>query len=289
MNAARSVVQAKSATISRGPSLPAARGFGVPRPGGGKPLPRPLQAKMEGAFGHSFSDIRVHLGDLPEAIGANAFARGSDLFFKRTTYDPSSRRGKSLIGHELAHVVQQRQGRVAPTFRVAGLEVNGDRNLEREADLVGKRAAEMEAEGRTKGVPEATPVRREAPGLQAAMASQPSAQNAPVQCNNGNDLEKARRQAEQIQKHGGFKAPLGGSFLQSFGGILGAGIGAAIPKTSARTRFATSVFGGVLGKGLEHVGGAIKEGLPVDKSQFDILREQGFSHEDALKALRFKE
>ena len=144
MNAARSVVQAKPATTSPGPSLPTTRGFGVPRPGGGRPLPRPLQAQMEGAFGHSFSDVRVHLGSLPQAVGADAFARGSDLFFKHTHYDPRSRQGQALIGHELAHVVQQREGRVAPSWSLAGMDINSDESLEREAELHGTKAAQSE-------------------------------------------------------------------------------------------------------------------------------------------------
>lgn len=138
MRATRSVVQAKSSTSLRGPTLPATRGFGKQRPSGGKPLPGPLQAKMEGAFGHSLSDVRVHLGNLPEKIGANAFARGSDLFFKRTNYDPGSRKGQALIGHELAHVVQQRQRRVAPTHVAGPLLANQESHLESEAEKAGE-------------------------------------------------------------------------------------------------------------------------------------------------------
>lgn len=138
MRASRGVAQAKSATSMHGPALPATRGFGHLRPSGGKPLPRPLQARMEGAFGHSFSDVRVHLGGLPEAIGANAFARGSDLFFKPTNYDPWTRQGQALIGHELAHVVQQRQRRVAPTHRAEPLIANLEPHLENEADRAGE-------------------------------------------------------------------------------------------------------------------------------------------------------
>src|ERR1700749_393485 len=56
-------VQAKSA-IQRRPGVDAFQVDLRPR-SGGWPLPRDVQAKMEAAFGTSFSDVRVHVG--PEA------------------------------------------------------------------------------------------------------------------------------------------------------------------------------------------------------------------------------
>jgi hypothetical protein len=107
--------------------------------GGGKPLPQALLAKMETAFGADFSAVRVHVGPQPSRIGALAFAMGNDLYFSPGQFQPDSMKGQQLIGHELAHVIQQRQGRVrAPG---AGIAVVMDRALEAEADQLGIRAA----------------------------------------------------------------------------------------------------------------------------------------------------
>ena len=107
--------------------------------GGGSPLPPAVLAKMEGAFGADFSAVRVHVGPQASRIGALAFATGNELYFAPGQYDPGSVRGQQLIGHELAHVVQQRQGRVrAPG---SGVSVVQDHALEAEADRLGARAA----------------------------------------------------------------------------------------------------------------------------------------------------
>lgn len=109
---------------------------------GGAPLPGALQAKMSTAFGADFSTVQVHLDDRAGAIGAQAFASGDNLHFAPGQYDPDSQGGQELIGHELAHVVQQRAGRVAAPAQGAGLVI--DDALEREADDLGARAARGE-------------------------------------------------------------------------------------------------------------------------------------------------
>ncbi|WP_430426361.1 DUF4157 domain-containing protein [Phenylobacterium sp.] len=105
----------------------------------GQPLPHALLAKMEAAFGADFSGVRVHVGPQAARIGAVAFTMGDDLYFAPGKFQPDSAQGQQLIGHELAHVIQQRQGRVrAPG---AGVTVVQDRALEAEADRLGMRAA----------------------------------------------------------------------------------------------------------------------------------------------------
>jgi hypothetical protein len=106
---------------------------------GGRPLPAPVLAKMETAFNADFSAVRVHVGPQASRIGALAFTTGNDLYFAQGQYQPDSVRGQQLIGHELAHVIQQRQGRVRASG--AGLAVVQDRALEAEADRLGMRAA----------------------------------------------------------------------------------------------------------------------------------------------------
>lgn len=112
----------------------------VGRGGLGRPLPEALQQKMESAFGANFSDVRIHVGAEAPAIGALAFTLGSNIYFAPGQYDPMTPRGQQLLGHELAHVVQQRQGRVRNPFGT-GIAVVQDPGLEAEADRLGQRAA----------------------------------------------------------------------------------------------------------------------------------------------------
>lgn len=109
--------------------------------GGGQPLPAHVRRIMEHVLGVDFSSVRVHVGPEAAAAGALAYARGNDLYFSPGHYDPSSQRGLALIGHELAHVVQQAQGRVRPTLHAGGLAINDSAALEHEADELGARAA----------------------------------------------------------------------------------------------------------------------------------------------------
>lgn len=107
---------------------------------GGKPLPPAILAKMEAALGADFSAVRIHVGPQAARIGAIAFTTGTDIYFAPGRYQPDTLQGQQLLGHELTHVVQQRQGRVkAPTG--AAVAVVQDRALEAEADRMGMRAA----------------------------------------------------------------------------------------------------------------------------------------------------
>lgn len=111
----------------------------------GSPLPDAVQAKMDHAFDTDFSAVRIHEGGQAQALGALAFTQGSDIHFAPGQYAPDSQSGQELLGHELTHVVQQSQGRVRQTTAQAkGLPVNIDRELEREADELGARAARGE-------------------------------------------------------------------------------------------------------------------------------------------------
>jgi hypothetical protein len=106
---------------------------------GGAPLAPTILAKMESAFGESFSAVRVHAGPQASRIGALAFTTGNDIYFAPGRYQPETVQGQQLLGHELAHVVQQRQGRVRAGG--SGVYVVHDRALEAEADRLGARAA----------------------------------------------------------------------------------------------------------------------------------------------------
>ncbi len=99
--------------------------------GAGEPQPMSpaLRERFEPGFAADFSNIRISRGRIPEEMGARAVAQGTDILL-------DSRAGMDVLGHELAHVVQQAQGRVA-----GGYPVVENAALEHEADVMGQRAA----------------------------------------------------------------------------------------------------------------------------------------------------
>lgn len=113
--------------------------------GGGQPLEEPVRADMEGRLGHSFSDVRVHTGDAAHdsaaSVNAHAYTVGSNIVFQRDKYDPGSDTGRTMLAHELTHVVQQRSGPVDGTATGTGVRVSdpSDR-FEREAAATAERA-----------------------------------------------------------------------------------------------------------------------------------------------------
>jgi Domain of unknown function (DUF4157) len=132
----------EAVAIQRRAERDAAADAGAPPPtGGGTPLPANLRTLMESLLGADFASVRVHQTPYAQALGARAFTRGNDLYLAPGAYDPESPHGRELIGHELTHVVQQRQGRVPVTSQVGGAPANDDPGLEQEADQMGAKAA----------------------------------------------------------------------------------------------------------------------------------------------------
>lgn len=104
-------------------------------------MPDDVKTKMESAHNADFSNVKVHANSSrAPAVGALAYTQGNEIHFAPGHYNPGSSTGKKLLGHELAHVVQQRQGRVKPTTQVKGLPVNDSRHLENEAETMGAKA-----------------------------------------------------------------------------------------------------------------------------------------------------
>ncbi|MFT4803432.1 MAG: hypothetical protein ACJAUV_001965 [Flavobacteriales bacterium] len=97
-------------------------------------LPDDLKSGIENLSGRSMDDVKVHYNsDKPVQLNAHAYAQGTDIHL-------ASGQEKHLP-HEAWHVVQQKQGRVKPTMQMKGkVNVNDDAGLEKEADLMGKKA-----------------------------------------------------------------------------------------------------------------------------------------------------
>ena len=109
-------------------------------------LPEETQIKMESAFGEDFSNVEINKNSKnANDLGALAFTQGENIHFATGQFNPQSKSGQELIGHELTHVVQQRHGRVAQTAQLKGLSVNQDKRLENEADVLGKKASQAKS------------------------------------------------------------------------------------------------------------------------------------------------
>ena len=104
--------------------------------------PPTIMQQMESAFETDFSNVNIHTSS-NEAVQlkAQAFTQGNDIHFAPGKYQPGTENGKALLGHELSHVVQQREGRVNPTGSMNGKPLNDSPALEAEADEMGKMAA----------------------------------------------------------------------------------------------------------------------------------------------------
>jgi LysM repeat protein len=80
--------------------------------GGGQPLSKSVRNYFEPRFGYDFSNVRVHTdskaSETAKSVDAKAFTQGRNIVFGTGQYSPQTTEGKSLLGHELTHVVQQR-------------------------------------------------------------------------------------------------------------------------------------------------------------------------------------
>ncbi len=82
--------------------------------GRGQPQADQIPEPMESAFdGVDFSKLRVHHNTESEGrnrrIQAQAFTTGQNIFSRQGAYQPGTRGGQELSGHELKHVVDQNQ------------------------------------------------------------------------------------------------------------------------------------------------------------------------------------
>ena len=105
----------------------------------GVPLPQAIRRRMEQSFQADFSDVRLRRSGLPANSGIRAVTKGNQIDFARGAFEPGKTQSLELLGHELAHVLQQRQGRGATTM--PGHRFGQALNLEKEAGRAGRAAA----------------------------------------------------------------------------------------------------------------------------------------------------
>jgi hypothetical protein len=96
-------------------------------------LPDDVRTGVAHLSGLSMDDVRVHYNSTePSRVDALAYTNGTEIHVARGQ--------EQHLAHEAWHVVQQAQGRVRTTVDIAGVGVNDDASLEREADVMGARA-----------------------------------------------------------------------------------------------------------------------------------------------------
>ncbi|GLQ87799.1 hypothetical protein GCM10007898_13670 [Dyella flagellata] len=89
-------------------------------------------------------DVVVHRNSTkPAQLNALAYAQGNDIHLGSGQ--------EQHLPHEAWHVVQQRKGLVKATAQLAGVAVNDNPGLEREADVMGARALSLPAQLREAG------------------------------------------------------------------------------------------------------------------------------------------
>jgi hypothetical protein len=85
--------------------------------GSGQPLDSSTRAFMEPRFGHDFGNVRVHFDARAAAsarsVNALAYTVGHDIVFSDGAFAPDDPPCRSLLAHELAHVVQQSKAHTA--------------------------------------------------------------------------------------------------------------------------------------------------------------------------------
>lgn len=102
----------------------------------GTGLPYSQKSLFQSSLGADLSNVRVHTGPAAakqaDAVGARAFARGSDIMFAEGEYQPGTPEGDQLLAHEVAHTVQQRDA--APADGPLPTTTPGD-PVEKSADV----------------------------------------------------------------------------------------------------------------------------------------------------------
>lgn len=99
--------------------------------GQGEPIPPLARGRLEPLLGRSLGSVRVHAGseaeELSDALGADAFAIGHQVFGRRDAMWEGGREALPLLAHELTHVVQQTNPPlvIAPAWERVGATSGG--------------------------------------------------------------------------------------------------------------------------------------------------------------------
>ena len=123
-------------------------------------IPKDVRAPMESAYGHDFSKVTVRQSGEATAMRARAYTQGDAITFAPGQMNFKSGEGKKTLAHELAHVVQQRQGKVS---KPSGDGINRSKSLESQAHSAADRAVRGAPTGMSGGgssAPTSGPIQR---------------------------------------------------------------------------------------------------------------------------------
>ncbi|MBN8441878.1 MAG: DUF4157 domain-containing protein [Thauera sp.] len=89
------------------------------------PLDPVTRGFFEPRFGRDLGPVRVHTGSqdagLARSMSASAFTVGDDIVFGEGRYEPSTKAGRHLLAHELAHVTAPSRGHTVARQADAGV------------------------------------------------------------------------------------------------------------------------------------------------------------------------
>lgn len=81
--------------------------------GKGNQLPAKANYFFSSRMGYDFSSVKIHTGkeasESAKSLNAQAYTVGNNIVFNEGRYDTESSEGKTLLAHELAHVVQNKK------------------------------------------------------------------------------------------------------------------------------------------------------------------------------------
>ncbi len=127
---------AEPLVMAREPAAPPTNVAPLQKKANGNGLPAQLQAGIEKLSGMAMDDVAVEYNSAePARVQALATTQG-----KQIKLGPGQ---EQHLAHEAWHVVQQAQGRVQPTTQAKGVAINDESWLEREADVMGAKAAQI--------------------------------------------------------------------------------------------------------------------------------------------------
>ncbi len=99
-------------------------------------MPDSLKSGVESLSGIALDDVKVHYNSpQPAKVQALAYTQGTDIHVA-----PGQ---EKHLPHEAWHAVQQKEQRVRPTGEVAGVALNDNQGLEKEADVMGAKASRL--------------------------------------------------------------------------------------------------------------------------------------------------
>lgn len=123
---------------------------------GGIQVPQKIRERAEIVFDTDFSSVRFHIdqnaNNSAAFFQARAFTTGKDIYFGAGQYQTNTIDGLNLIGHELTHVVQQRQGLSQSKLHGVGDEYEQEANLAGQAFAQGKPIKIASKSGSLQGV-----------------------------------------------------------------------------------------------------------------------------------------